>query len=52
MFEQEMMCSFNAAILGAFYAREMAAVRNEGRIIEIEPLLERADAPRLGSRRR
>lgn len=36
-FDQEYMCSFNAAILGAFYAREMLAVRNEGRIIPIEP---------------
>lgn len=31
-FEQEYLCSFNAAILGAFYAREMVAVRKEGRI--------------------
>ena len=31
-FEQEYLCSFNAAILGAFYALEMAKVRNEGRI--------------------
>lgn len=31
-FEQEYLCSFNAAILGAFYAREMLAVRNDGRI--------------------
>lgn len=37
-YEQEYLCSFNAAILGAFYAREMAAVRAEGRIDEIEPL--------------
>lgn len=37
-FEQEYECSFNAAILGAFYAREMVAVRNEGRITEIEPI--------------
>lgn len=37
-FEQEYLCSFNAAILGAFYAREMATVRREGRIIEIEPV--------------
>lgn len=37
-FEQEYLCSFNAAILGAFYAREMVAVRNEGRIAEIEPI--------------
>lgn len=31
-FEQEYLCSFTAAILGAFYARELLAVRNEGRI--------------------
>lgn len=31
-FEQEYLCSFNAAILGAYYGREMLAVRNEGRI--------------------
>lgn len=37
-FEQEYLCSFNAAILGAFYAREMLAVRNEGRIAEIYPV--------------
>ena len=37
-FEQEYECSFNAAILGAFYAREMAAVRKEGRIDEIEAI--------------
>lgn len=33
-FEQEYECSFNAAILGAFYAREMKAVRSEGRVDE------------------
>lgn len=37
-FEQEYLVSFNAAILGAFYAREMMAVRSEGRIDKIEPL--------------
>jgi phage terminase large subunit len=37
-FDQEYLCSFNAAILGAFYAREMLAVRNEGRIAEIVPI--------------
>lgn len=37
-FEQEYECSFNAAILGAFYAREMVNVRKEGRIAEIEPI--------------
>lgn len=35
-YEQEYECSFNAAILGAFYAREMLAVRNEERIAPIE----------------
>jgi phage terminase large subunit len=37
-FEQEYLCSFNAAILGSFYSYEMAQVRAEGRIVEIEPL--------------
>lgn len=38
-FEQEYLCSFNAAILGAFYAREMLTVRAEGRITtECEPI--------------
>lgn len=41
-FEQEYEVSFNAAILGAFYAREMAAVRREGRICEVEAI---SDAP-------
>lgn len=40
-FEQEYECSFNAAILGAFYAREMVNVRKEGRIVEIEALTDR-----------
>jgi hypothetical protein len=40
-FEQEYLCSWNAAILGAFYSLEMAAVRSEERIqlIEAEPRL-------------
>lgn len=33
-FQQEYECSFNAAILGAFYAREMTNVRSEGRITD------------------
>lgn len=37
-FEQEYLCSFNAAILGAFYAKEMLAVRNEGRIRLVVPV--------------
>lgn len=36
-FEQEYECSFNAAILGAFYAREMHAARKEGRIRDVDP---------------
>src|SRR5215204_3296282 len=40
-FEQEYLCSFNAAILGAFYALEMAQVRVEGRVAEIEALPDR-----------
>jgi hypothetical protein len=37
-YEQEYLCSFNAAILGAFYAREMLALRSDGRIREFEPV--------------
>lgn len=37
-FEQEYEVSFNAAILGAFYAREMVNVRKEGRIAVIEAI--------------
>ena len=40
-YEQEYMCSFTAAILGAFYALEMTEVRNEGRVLDIEPDLDR-----------
>lgn len=41
-FQQEYECDFNAAILGAFYGREMANVRAEGRI---DAGLEAIDAP-------
>lgn len=37
-FEQEYMCSFNAAIMGAFYGREMAQMRAENRIAEFEAM--------------
>lgn len=37
-FEQEYECSFNAAIIGAFYAREMLDVRRSGRILDIESI--------------
>lgn len=40
-FEQEYEVSFNAAILGAFYAREMVAVRKDKRIGEIEAMADR-----------
>ena len=36
-FEQEYNCSFAAALLGAFYARECADLRKEGRVAPIEP---------------
>lgn len=41
LFDQEYLCDFNAAILGAFYRREMMALRSEGRIDEIEALPDR-----------
>ena len=37
-FQQEYLCSWNAAILGAFFALEMAAVRNEERIVEVDAI--------------
>jgi phage terminase large subunit len=37
LYRQELYCDFNAAVLGAFYAHEMAQVRAEGRIAEITP---------------
>ena len=36
MFEQEMLCSFTAALLGTFYGHEMRDVRNDGRILDVE----------------
>jgi len=42
LYEQEMLCSFNATFnIGAFYAAEMAAVRAEGRVVECEALPDR-----------
>ncbi len=35
-FQQEYECSFTAAIMGAFYAREMVNVRNSGRIRDFD----------------
>jgi hypothetical protein len=40
-FRQEYLCDWVAAVLGSFYALEMAQVRNEGRILDIEAI----DAP-------
>lgn len=37
-YDQEYFCSFNAGVLGAYYAGEMDAVRREGRIQHIEPI--------------
>jgi hypothetical protein len=37
-YEQEYLCNWNAAILGAYYALEMQEVRDEGRIFEIDAL--------------
>lgn len=35
-FEQEYMCSWTAAVLGAYYSRELSAVRNEGRLCALQ----------------
>lgn len=40
-FRQEYLCDWVAAILGSFYALEMASVRNEGRILPIEAIPDR-----------
>lgn len=37
-YRQEYLCDWAAAVLGAFYAHEMADVRSEGRVRAIEPL--------------
>jgi hypothetical protein len=37
-YEQEYLCNWNAAILGAYFALEMQQVREEGRILEIDAL--------------
>lgn len=36
LFEQEYLCSFDAAILGAYYGAELAAVDRQGRITRVE----------------
>jgi phage terminase large subunit len=35
MFEQEYNCSFQGAVLGAYYARQMLQARNDGRITNV-----------------
>ena len=35
LYEQEYMCSFEAAVLGAYYGGEMTAMREEGRITDV-----------------
>ena len=37
-YRQELFCDWTASVLGSFYALEMAAVRAEGRVAEIEPI--------------
>lgn len=36
LFNQEYLCDWNAAILGAYYAREISLLRAEGRVCEVE----------------
>jgi phage terminase large subunit len=36
-YRQEYLCDWQASVLGSFYAFELAAVRSEGRVVEIEP---------------
>ncbi len=50
LFEQEYLCSFEAAILGAIYARQMRKVEQEGRITSVphDPSLEVHTAWDLG----
>ena len=49
-FEQELECSFEAAILGAYYGKELAQAERDGRItrIEFDPLLPTHTAWDLG----
>jgi hypothetical protein len=35
LFEQEYLCSFDAALLGAFYGKEMRAAEDEGRVCKV-----------------
>jgi phage terminase large subunit len=40
LIQQEYWCSFEAAILGAYYGKEMAKAEHEGRIGQFEPMLD------------
>jgi len=40
-YQQEYFCSFTAALLGAIYAGELRDLRQENRVLEIEPDLDR-----------
>jgi hypothetical protein len=37
-YEQEFNCSFDAAILGAYYGKDIAELERKGRIAEVEPI--------------
>jgi phage terminase large subunit len=37
-FDQEFECSFDAAILGAYYGKDIAELERKGRIVEVEPI--------------
>lgn len=43
-FEQELLCNFDSALVGAYYGRQIAALRNEGRIAHQDDLY-RSDLP-------
>jgi phage terminase large subunit len=36
LFQQEMLCSFNAALIGAIYGKQMDALQNEGRFTDVK----------------
>ena len=38
MFNQEYLCDWTAGLLGSFYAEECRDIRNDGRILEVEPI--------------
>jgi len=40
-YDQEYNCSWNAAIVGSYWSREMAQVRSEGRVVDCEAIPDR-----------